>query len=228
MPVASSTEAGILRRLASQWRMKLLLSAVLFSAFGAPYYLLQRFPLLTPGRFRLTAIDRRVGFHPWWIWVYESAYLLIPIAPLLSRGRRELRMYARGFLLMTGVAVAFYVLLPIEAPRPADVPRNGLWGFLLSYDKTINTFPSLHVALVVHSLMFGAWLIGRSWTRANTLAMGAGVVWAALICYSTLATKQHYAVDVPGGILLGWAGQWLASGARGAAPADACLEMRIS
>ena len=207
MPVASSNSPGprsIIAHLTCEWRLKAMLYAVLTLAFGVPYLLLQRYPVLTPGRFELGTLDRWIGFSPAWLWVYQSAYLLIPIAPLLSRNRGELAVYARGFLIMTAVAIGFFVLMPIEAPRPLDVPRDGLWALLLSYDRTINTFPSLHVAMVTQSLCFAAWLAGARRARGVTLAMAGGIAWAALICYSTVATKQHYAIDVPGGLVLGW------------------------
>jgi membrane-associated phospholipid phosphatase len=212
MPAASFIEA--LRtasgRLAALWRLKLQLSAALFAAFGIPYFVLQRWPVLTPGRFGLTALDVWIGFQPGWIWVYQSVYGLISLPPLLATKREELALYARGFLLMTAVAIGFYILMPIEAPRPADVPRGGMWGLLLMYDRTINTFPSLHVAMATHSLCFAAWLAGgrRGWLVRG--ARGGGVVWLVLVIYSTLATKQHYAVDLPAGVLLGILCQWLA------------------
>jgi membrane-associated phospholipid phosphatase len=216
MPGGSSTNGGVLGRLlvrlAQQWRLKLALYVLLGGAFIVPYWLLQRHPVFTPHWFAWSALDHWVGFHPRWIWVYQSAYVFMLLPPVLSVSREELRTFARGFLVMTAVAVAFYVFLPIEAPRPADVPHSGLWAMLLSYDRTLNTFPSLHVAMVVQSLTFAAWMMARerltAWIRTAVLTFGA--LWAVLIAYSTLATKQHYAIDLLPGVLLGWAAQRLA------------------
>jgi membrane-associated phospholipid phosphatase len=201
-------------RLVTLWRTKLQLYALLFAAFGIPYFVLQRWPVFTPGRFALTSFDLWVGFHPGWIWVYQSVYVLISVPPLLSVSSAQLAVYARGFLWMTAIAVLFYVFLPIEAPRPADVPRDGMWRMLLLYDRTINTFPSLHVAMATHSLCFGAWLTGPRRSAAARLALAAGALWLLLVMYSTLATKQHYVVDLPAGVALGIICQWMAAGFR--------------
>jgi membrane-associated phospholipid phosphatase len=219
MPAASSTDPAaapralraVGRRLAALWRTKLRLYALLFAAFGIPYFVLQRWPLFAPGRFPLTAFDLWMGFHPGWVWMYQSVYLLISLPPLLSETHAQLAVYTRGFLFMTAVAVAFYVFLPIEAPRPADVPHDGMWAVLLLYDRTINTFPSLHVAMATHSLLFGAWLAGPRRSPVVKLSLAAGTLWLLLVMVSTLTTKQHYAVDLPAGVALGMVSQWIAA-----------------
>lgn len=218
MPARSFIDAGALwRRLKCEWQTKLLLWLVLLIAFSAPYLIVQRFPIRAPVRFEPSLLDRWIAFHPEWVLVYQSAYLLIPIAPFLSVRRSELRIYVRGFLLMTVLAMACYLALPVEGPRPIDAPRDGAYGILISYDTPLNTFPSLHVGLVAHSLAFGWWL-SRGKARAALLA---GTLWLALIAFSTLATKQHYAVDLPFGLLLGVGCQWWAARSVREAPAAA-------
>ena len=232
MPARSSiksTSAALGARLASLWRTKLLLLALLWLAFGVPYLAVQRFPLREAAQFPLTAVDQWIGFHPGWVYAYQSAYLLIPLAPFLSVQRAELWVYTRGFLLMTAVAMGIFLLFPVAGPRPTAVPRDGAFGLLLRYDKPLNAFPSLHVGLVVHSLAFGMWLrdragrgaVGKSNRNLNAggWALAAGTVWAVLIAYSTLATKQHYLVDIPVGVLLGGASQWCSSRLARVAPA---------
>jgi hypothetical protein len=63
--------------------------------------------------------------------------------------------------------------------------------------------PSLHAGLVVYSLLFGLRVLRDVLRpRALTAASIAGCAWAALILYSTLATKQHWALDLPPGMAL--------------------------
>ena len=82
-----------------------------------------------------------------------------------------------------------------------------MWALLLAYDGTRNSMPSLHVALAAYTVLFGARAIGPELTAAARYAWtAAGVAWLAAIAYATLATKQHYAVDLPPGIV----GAWLA------------------
>ena len=52
--------------------------------------------------------------------------------------------------------------------------------------------------------------ISTSELRLNPLAVAALLVWAGLILFATLATKQHYAVDLLAGGLIGWFADWLA------------------
>jgi membrane-associated phospholipid phosphatase len=40
--------------------------------------------------------------------------------------------------------------------------------------------------------------------RQRRLLLTLGWIWAGLILYGTLATKQHYLADLPPGVLLAW------------------------
>jgi len=209
MPAESFNSASLWALLTSHWRTKSLLCVLLWLVFSMPYVLISYFPLFTPSAFKPSAIDRWVAFTPGWVWVYQSAYLLIPLAPLLTPTRTGLAVYSRGFCAMTLVGMTILLLMPMRAPRPSEVPSDGMYALLISYDRPVNTFPSLHVALVVHSLAFGYWQNRAS--RSRTILLAAGTIWAFLIAYSTLATKQHYAIDIPAGAALGWASHWWAA-----------------
>lgn len=244
MPGASSTElpavlapaapptaptvglaAEIGRRLAAEIRLKLLLAAAMWVGFAVPYFLLQHFPVFPVRSFPLTAVDRWVGFEHGWVYVYQSAYLLIPVAPWLADTRRRLRVYAEGFLWLCAAGFLVCLLLPVEGPRPENPPTGGMYGLVLLYDGKLNAFPSLHVALTAQSLMFGLWMCRDTFVRvpsAVRAALWAGVAWGLAVGYSTLATKQHYAVDVPAGILLAWCGHQIAVARAGGWPGTRC------
>jgi membrane-associated phospholipid phosphatase len=49
-----------------------------------------------------------------------------------------------------------------------------------------------------------AHLAGRPAAISGWLLLSAGIVWAGAIAYAALATKQHYAIDVPAGVVLAW------------------------
>ena len=74
--------------------------------------------------------------------------------------------------------------------------------FITTVDGPLNAFPSLHVGTLVYSLYWVMRLFGR--TIRPLVAIGL-LVWALLILFATLATKQHYAVDLLAGGLMGWA-----------------------
>jgi membrane-associated phospholipid phosphatase len=99
-------------------------------------------------------------------------------------------------------AYACFVAYPTVAPRPDEVMANGFgaWGlsFLYSADPPYNCFPSIHVG---HSFV-SALTCFRVHRRLGIVA----TICAAFVALSTLYTKQHYVVDVIGGIALAYAG----------------------
>ncbi len=184
-------------RLRSEWRYKLLLSIALPLYFCALYFALQRVVIFTPRVLSLTALDRAVPFDIRWTAVYQSLYLFLPM-PWLAARREELHRYTRGFFAFTLISFAAFYLVPVAGPRPVSSDSNVLYQLLITYDRNLNAFPSLHAALAVYTLFLGARLL----SRARTMILAAGGVWCMLILYATLATKQHYAVDVAAGIAL--------------------------
>jgi membrane-associated phospholipid phosphatase len=169
-----------------------------------PYFSLQRvrfFPLRSVSE---TALDRAIEFAPaGWIWVYLSIALLVPLAPLLATSRDELARYAKGLALMCLASFVAFLFFPVEGPRPGGAAGSHAYELIVSYDRTTNSLPSLHAGLAVYSLLFAFRVLRRDVGRGGRWLLAAtGVAWGILILYSTLATKQHWAVDLAGGILL--------------------------
>ena len=188
---------NLIERLRSHWPLKLWLGLLLGTFFCAGYFTLQRVTIREPRTFELTAVDRWTGFSPAWVWAYQSWYLLLPLA-WFAETREQLHRYALGFVLTTVVGFAFFLFWPVKGPRPDQVRLDGMYALLVSYDTPLNTFPSLHVALSTYSVCFFAAVTGKA-ARSWVVVLAA---WVLLVCYSTLATKQHYFVDLPAGVLL--------------------------
>lgn len=146
--------------------LKLELYLALSFAFCVVYFSLQRFPLFPTQPLRLTSPDRAIGFHPEWIYVYQSVYLLVPLFPFLARTREQLMQYTLGFGVLCGISFLIFALVPIVCPRPDDETAVAMFRQMLSYDGKINTFPSLHVGLSVYSV------------RVSALADGGGILLA--------------------------------------------------
>jgi membrane-associated phospholipid phosphatase len=193
------------RRLAAHWRLKLALSASLTVGFCVPYFALQRlvvFPIL---HLSPSIVDDAVGFVPEWVWIYQSVYLLLAIVPWLADSADDLHRYARGFIVQAAIGFLFFFFLPIAAPRPDAFARDVMFRLLVSYDRPLNTFPSLHVGLSVYTLLFAATVSrGRRSTAARTGSLVVLAGWVAAIAFSAVATKQHYAIDLPAGAFLAW------------------------
>lgn len=197
-------------RLFAHAHLKLALAAGLLAFFCLPYFALQRLPV-DARTLPLSAMDMAVPFQPAWTAVYQSLYLMMPAAAFWADSADALRRYARGFVALSLVGFAVFVAFPVEGPRPQQ-ETSGLYALLVRYDAPRNCFPSLHVALAAYSALFAHVVWGKRGAAAAVLGLAA-FAWTAAISYSTLATKQHYAVDLPPGLLLALAAhRWAFSG----------------
>jgi membrane-associated phospholipid phosphatase len=214
------TPAELGARLRSHTRLKVLLTLVLLVAFSVPYFTLQRFPLRAPRLLPLSALDVLIPFRPEWTLVYQSLYLLMPVTAWLADSASSLMRFARGFLALSAAGFLVFLLFPVVGPRPAH-DAQGLYALVVRWDTPLNSFPSLHVALAVYSWLFARRLVATAspavqvqpislWGPQMLVALAAG--WTVAIAYSTLATKQHYAVDLAPGVLLALAAHLWAFG----------------
>ena len=204
MPDASSAEtrSGCWWRIGTLWQTKLWLTLAGSIVFWTIYLFLSRHALLPIHTLPLTPLDRWAGFQPQpWAWVYESNFLITGIIPWLITTRETLRRYVIGLALLAGVNFAIFVLFPVAAPRPPELETSSFLLLFARIDGPLNAFPSLHAGTLIYTLALGWRLFGA---RLNPIIIGAMLVWAGLILFATLATKQHYAVDLLAGGALGW------------------------
>jgi membrane-associated phospholipid phosphatase len=191
-------------------RLKIVMLLTLPVAVTAGYLAVQRAVVLPNGRVPLTWFDRVIPFQPRWVWVYLSLYLLNPIGPLLARSREDLLRYARGILFFFVCGFVCFVVFPVPGPRPLAADAFWLYQRLILIDRPYNSFPSLHAACAVYAVLFAAYAssdTSRPHLRRSQLSLAW--LWVGLILYSTIATRQHFAIDLPAGMFLGWLAQWL-------------------
>jgi len=211
----SSEGPALGARLLAEWRLKVAVCLGLAVGICLPYFALQQLALFQPATLPATPLDAWIPFDAAWVPAYESIALLVPLAVWLATRREELLRYSRGLTLLCGVSFGFFLLLPVAGPRPELAPADGMYQALVSVDAAVNAFPSLHAGLTVYSLVFGYAVLrdGLSPTERRGVTL-ASVVWCTVILYGTLATKQHWALDLPAGVLLGWlAHRWAWRGA---------------
>jgi hypothetical protein len=152
----------------------------------------------------LTAVDRLIPYQVsgWLLYVSLWAYVQLPLS--LIDNRRELFLY--GWL-ATGISVvgfAFFILWPTAVPALADDVAGSLFSGIRRIDTTGNSCPSLHVAFSVFTALWLERFLRRN-LPSNALRL-LNVLWCLGIVYSTLATKQHVALDACAGAVLGFAG----------------------
>ena len=166
------------------------------------YTAANQYPLFKATVLPLSRIDLAVPLIPETVWIYLSNYALVLFAFVLCRDPR--RFAVAGFSVI-GVSVLVQWLWPVAFPRelyPID-PAGGLSAaalvMLRSIDAPVSCLPSLHVGLTSVSAL----ALGRSPPAWHPVAVTrVFFIWVGAVAFSTLTVKQHYAVDVLGGLLL--------------------------
>lgn len=175
--------------------------------FSAYIYLLKN-PAAHVTVMPVTLLDRLVGFEPLALPIYLSLWVYVSLPPMLMRTRREIIEYGMWIGALCLVALVIFYFWPSAVP-PANIDWAAYPGmaFLKNADAAGNACPSLHVATAVFSAF---------WLHALLPSAGLGRVsravsacWCVAIVYSTLATKQHVALDVFAGTALGVLVAWL-------------------
>lgn len=192
----------ILTRLKSHFFLKSFGITAFMTIFFTGYIFLLRNPFFPVTVMPLTSLDIAVGFRPDALFLYVSLWLYVSLPPALQATRRELIYYglAVGGLCVAGLGC--FLLWPTAVPS-ANIDWEHSYGFsiLKGVDAAGNACPSLHVATAAFSAV---------WLNRQLLEVGAPRVvrafnwlWCLGIAYSTLATKQHVAVDMVAGGALG-------------------------
>ncbi len=191
-------------KMTTLWGFKLVGIFGLMTAFFTVYFLVLRHPLFPVTVVPALTVDRLIGFHPWALPLYFSLWLYIPLAPLMISRRRELASYAWASLALSAAGLAIFLFWPTRIiPAEIDWARHPGFTMLKSIDHAGNACPSLHAAFAV----FSAVEIGRQLRRNGERGLFRALswLWCLGILYSTLATKQHVALDLLAGSALGLA-----------------------
>lgn len=171
-----------------------VVSATMVIYWALNDHLRPRFDLSTP-------IDGVIPFLPWTIVIYFSFYLLLLVAAWACEAEEFLRLFVA--LLAANLCCYFgFVLFTAHYPRPALSEITPLWrpvyANMYGSDAPGNTFPSIHVASTM--------IVGLRLRRRHL----AWMFWAVAIAVSTLTVKQHFLVDVVGGVGVAAAATWFA------------------
>jgi len=156
-----------------------------------------RIHLGEPTMLARSAIDESIPFLDRTIWIYATYYPFLIVAVWLTRDDRRRSDAVYGMLLASAIGLFIFTLWPTAIMREDPSPEGAtgfLWRALYSVDTMVNALPSMHVA---HTCLAAVALGGRS-RRWRVIA----TAWGTLIVLSTLTTKQHYVIDVPGGFAL--------------------------
>lgn len=148
-----------------------------------------------------TDFDRSVPFCPAWVSIYVLSFPFWVISYALTAKANTKEFWYRfvfADMLARIVCGIIFLLIPTTNVRP-EIIGDGFWdnamAFIYSADLPYDLFPSIHclASLMCYLGIRKCAVIPKAY-RYGTL------IFAILIFISTQLTKQHYIVDVFGGI----------------------------
>lgn len=204
-PPPSFTWHAMHRRVREKAWLKALGTSLGITAFFIVYFALLRSSSRPVEIMATTWIDHALPFIPWALAPYVSLWIYVSLLPALLVDLRQLFGFALGCL---GLSVAGFVVFyfhPTATPM-ADIDWDLHPGirFLKNTDLAGNACPSLHVAFAVFTALWFERVLPS--LGGGRVARTVNIVWAGLIALSTLAIRQHVALDAFWGAALGaWA-----------------------
>lgn len=207
-PPPSVSERGwisrLRARLGAHWPLKMVGTTTVMTGFFCAYFWVLNHPQYPVTMMPLTALDRAIPFQPAALALYVSLWIYVPLAPALLGDRRELWSYAVATVALAAIGLAIFLRWPTTVPRPEiDWSRHPAFGILKGVDASGNACPSLHVAFAIFTGVWFERILRRMGAGLGVRAFNAA--WCVGIVYSTLATRQHVALDVYAGAALGGA-----------------------
>lgn len=191
-------------RFLSHFWLKALVTPAFMTVFFVAYFAILRNPPSPPTVIPFTAPDRWIGFHPLALIPYATLWFYVILPSALMIQFRELIGYTIGAAVLSGIGLGIFLTWPTTTPPSGiDWTAHPSIQFLKSMDASGNACPSLHAAFAVFTAVWLARMLRR--IGAGRPAFIANALWAAVIVYSTVATRQHVALDALSGSVLGWA-----------------------
>lgn len=190
-------------RILSHFWLKSLVTPAFMTVFFVAYFAILRNPSRPPVVIPFTPPDRWIGFHPLALIPYATLWFYVILPSALMTRFRELLGYTLGAAVLSATGLAIFLVWPTTTPPSGiDWTAHPSIRFLKNMDASGNACPSLHAAFAVFTALWLARLLRRM--GAGRPAFVVNAVWAAVIVYSTVATRQHVVIDALAGSLLGW------------------------
>lgn len=194
--------AVLAARLRTLWFAKATGTTLGMSGFFVLYFWLLNHPQFPVTVMPLTWVDRLIDFHPETLLLYVTLWVYVALPPAILPDRRELVSYGLAALALAGTGLLIFLFWPTTLPHfEIDWARHATFSTLKAADLSGNACPSLHVAFAVFTAI---------WLDRLLREIGFGVVlrtlnwlWCLGIVYSTIAVRQHVALDVLAGAALG-------------------------
>lgn len=149
-----------------------------------------------------TSLDRAIPFVPGWIYIYLICYVFWVINYILvGRGtKEELYRFLTAEMSAKIICGLFFIFLPTTNVRPEVLGTDlasDLTRRIYSLDEATNLFPSIHCLV--------SWFCFLGIEKRKDIPGWYKIfsaIFAVLVFWSTQFTKQHYILDMVGGVLL--------------------------
>ena len=162
--------------------------------------------LICMGRYHYdftTDFDRMVPFQSGWVSIYVLSYIFWIIGYVMAaRFNTKDNFYRFVFsdMLSRIICMVIFIAVPTTNLRPSvtdDMALSWLMKCIYNADLPTNLFPSIHclVSLMCFLGVYKSKDVSR-WAKTAIL------MFAVLVFASTQFTKQHYIVDVFGGVIV--------------------------
>lgn len=188
-------------------RMKVapILKTVGLTAFVTVFFIIYIWLLKNPAFpvtvMPLTVVDDIIPFQPATLILYVSLWVYVGLPAMLFGSRKSLVAYGFIAAALCLIGLGCFYLWPTAISRPnIDWARYPGFAFLQSIDAAGNACPSMHVASAIFSAIWLDRLLRNM--RASVAPRLVSALWCLGIVYSTLATKQHVALDALAGAAL--------------------------
>ena len=190
------------RTLLQQFIVVLIWTSVLYIG----YQLTNRFQLFTPVLLPMFGFERTI---PFWTWTVLPYFLLIGgmYLPTFLSKPEDFVTALYAITIAACVNYGIFLFYPTTFPRP-PAPEgmavfDVLYRWLISIDTPANCFPSGHISVPA----IGVWYLMRehkSWAWLYAIVF-------CLLALTVLTTKQHYVIDIVGGLFTAFIGIFMAN-----------------
>src|SRR5262245_19264492 len=145
------------------------------------------------------AFEMAIPFVPAMAWLYLSVPVMLCVAPLIMRTKRELVPFfftLTAQLVVAGLCHLIYPLSPAWPSAAVEGPVTGAFNVADVLNLDYNTVPSLHVSFAATVALVIGW-------RANLTGRLMLWTWALAAAAATVLLHQHHLLDVVTGAALG-------------------------
>jgi membrane-associated phospholipid phosphatase len=147
-------------------------------------------------------VDRHIPFIAGSVWVYLWAFSAALIPLFMVRCPRLLRRTALAYTTVIAASLVCFTVFPVTSARlrvpswTLDTARPSDWAVSVVYylDPPYNLFPSAHLSIAATAAL-SVWKVARPSGAAIFVGVG-------LVAVSVCTIKQHFLVDVIGGLVL--------------------------